>query len=148
MRIAYLLSFLLLINVCFSFYLPGVAPKEYHVGDPVSLKVNKLTSIDTQIPYAYYDLPFCRPKHIRDAIENLGEILMGDKIENSEYLVLYFIFFPPIFIFLPYNSHFFDSWKPKLIENAECFVKEVIMQKKWNYLEKESSKIIEFIGNY
>ena len=77
----------LLFLSCNCFYLPGVAPKEYTVGSAVLLKVNKITSVDTQIPYAYYDLPFCKPAKVTDAIENLGEILMGDKIENSDYLV-------------------------------------------------------------
>ena len=78
-----ILLLVLFITQCFTFYLPGVAPREYHVGDPVSLKVNKLSSVDTQIPYAYYDLPFCRPAQIRDAIENLGEILNVQRNSHS-----------------------------------------------------------------
>lgn len=66
-------------------YLPGVNPKEYQDGDPVQLKVNKLTSTKTQVPYPYYSLPFCAPETIIDSVENLGEILLGDKIENSDY---------------------------------------------------------------
>jgi len=69
-----------------AFYLPGVAPVEYEQGEKVELKVNKLTSVKTQLPYKYYDrLPFCMPDKIVDKIENLGEILMGDRIENSLY---------------------------------------------------------------
>jgi transmembrane 9 superfamily protein 2/4 len=50
--------------------------------------VNKLTSVHTQLPYKYYDkLPFCAPTTIEDKAENLGEILMGDRIENSNYEV-------------------------------------------------------------
>lgn len=42
----------------------------------------------TQLPYKYYDkLPFCAPTTIEDKAENLGEILMGDRIENSNYEV-------------------------------------------------------------
>jgi transmembrane 9 superfamily protein 2/4 len=33
-------------------------------GDPLALKVNKLSSIKTQLPYEYYSLPFCRPEKI------------------------------------------------------------------------------------
>lgn len=48
-------------------------------------KVNKLDSADTQIPYDYYSLPFCQPSTIKLASENLGEVLSGDRIENSPY---------------------------------------------------------------
>ncbi|CAK0810327.1 unnamed protein product, partial [Prorocentrum cordatum] len=66
-----------------AFYLPGVAPTEYPEGSPVELKVNKLTSVKTQLPYRYYVLPYCTPDEIHVAAENLGEILLGDSIENS-----------------------------------------------------------------
>merc|ERR1712232_416956 len=49
------------------------------------LKVNKLTSVKTQLPYSYYTLPYCQPTMIIDSVENLGEILTGDLIENSPY---------------------------------------------------------------
>eukprot|EP00727_Mastigamoeba_balamuthi_P004264 m51a1_g13835 putative transmembrane 9 superfamily member 4-like (637) ;mRNA; r:508119-510590 len=67
-------------------YLPGISPHDYSKGDVVDLKVNKLTSVKTQLPYDFYDaLPFCRPKKIDDVKENLGEILRGDRIANSLY---------------------------------------------------------------
>merc|ERR1719316_1342884 len=68
-----------------AFYLPGVAPMEYPEGGQVELKVNKLTSVKTQLPYAYYVLPYCQPPSVIDSVENLGEILTGDAIENSAY---------------------------------------------------------------
>ena len=55
--------------------------------DPLLVKVNKLTSIKTQLPYSYYSLPFCKPDTIVDSAENLGEVLRGDRIENSPYTV-------------------------------------------------------------
>ncbi|KAK3437966.1 transmembrane 9 superfamily member 8 [Eucalyptus grandis] len=79
-----LLSFLL-IHGARSFYLPGVAPEDFEKGHPLKVKVNKLTSIKTQLPYSFYSLPFCRPKKILDSAENLGEVLRGDRIENSPY---------------------------------------------------------------
>lgn len=66
-------------------YLPGVAPQEYLVNGRVELKVNKLTSVKTQLPYRYYTLPYCKPPVIQESRENLGEILEGDQIENSPY---------------------------------------------------------------
>jgi len=68
-----------------AFYLPGVAPREFDDGAPVNLKVNKLTSSKTQLPYSYYRLPYCKPETIIDKVENLGEILTGDMIESSAY---------------------------------------------------------------
>ncbi|KAJ3693342.1 hypothetical protein LUZ60_008822 [Juncus effusus] len=68
------------------FYLPGVAPADFQKGDPLLVKVNKLTSIKTQLPYSYYSLPYCKPDVILDSAENLGEVLRGDRIENSPYV--------------------------------------------------------------
>ncbi|KNA17758.1 hypothetical protein SOVF_077140 [Spinacia oleracea] len=68
------------------FYLPGSYPHKYAVGDSLSVKVNSLTSIDTEMPFSYYSLPFCKPQEgVKDSAENLGELLMGDRIENSPY---------------------------------------------------------------
>ena len=68
------------------FYLPGVSPKEYKDGDRVEVKVNKLSSSVTQLPYNYYTMPFCKPSgDIINAVENLGEVLHGSVIQNSPY---------------------------------------------------------------
>jgi transmembrane 9 superfamily protein 2/4 len=56
-------------------------------GDELKVKVNKLTSTKTQLPYSYYSLPYCPPDKIVDSAENLGEVLRGDRIENSPYVV-------------------------------------------------------------
>lgn len=56
-------------------------------GDELKVKVNKLTSTKTQLPYSYFSLPYCRPKKIVDSAENLGEVLRGDRIENSPFVV-------------------------------------------------------------
>jgi len=53
----------------------------------IFLKVNKLSSVKTQLPYEYYSLPYCRPEKIVPFAENLGEVLRGDRIENSLYQV-------------------------------------------------------------
>ncbi|KAK4754941.1 hypothetical protein SAY87_008698 [Trapa incisa] len=69
-----------------SFYLPGSYPHKYGIGDTLSVKVNSLTSIETEMPFSYYSLPFCKPSEgVKDSAENLGELLMGDRIENSPY---------------------------------------------------------------
>ncbi|WZN62081.1 endomembrane protein [Chloropicon roscoffensis] len=70
-----------------AFYLPGVAPQDYERDDLVNIKVNKLSSVKTQLPYEYYHLPFCKPDKIVNSAENLGEVLRGDRIENSMYQI-------------------------------------------------------------
>ncbi len=76
---------LLLAAQASAFYLPGVSPRAFLYGESVPLKVNKLDSTRTQLPYDYYSLPFCRPDSVTEAAENLGEVLSGDMIENSLY---------------------------------------------------------------
>ncbi|KAM0933846.1 putative nonaspanin (TM9SF) [Dioscorea sansibarensis] len=80
------MTFVLLIVGSEGFYLPGVAPADFKRKDPLHVKVNKLTSTKTQLPYSYYYLPFCKPAIIVDSAENLGEVLRGDRIENSPYV--------------------------------------------------------------
>jgi len=86
---ALLFSFLLLLLPSCpvtAFYLPGVAPRDFAPGDQLLVKVNKITSIKTQLPYEYYSLEFCKPDTIINSAENLGEVLRGDRIENSVYM--------------------------------------------------------------
>ncbi|KAL2481207.1 Transmembrane 9 superfamily member 11 [Abeliophyllum distichum] len=85
-KIWLLLVFLTLLQMGHGFYLPGSYPHKYGVGDFLNVKVNSLTSIETEMPFGYYSLPFCQPKEgVKDSAENLGELLMGDRIENSPY---------------------------------------------------------------
>ncbi|XP_073309674.1 transmembrane 9 superfamily member 7-like [Primulina huaijiensis] len=78
-------GFLLLLSSVHSFYLPGVAPRDFLQGDDLAVKVNKLSSTKTQLPYDFYFLNYCKPKNIKNVAENLGEVLRGDRIENSVY---------------------------------------------------------------
>ena len=74
-----------------SVYLPGVAPRDYESGEVVDLKVNKISSVHTQLPFNYYSLPYCRPMGgIKTYSENLGEFLQGDRLENSPYEITFF----------------------------------------------------------
>lgn len=68
-----------------AFYLPGIAPREYEDGDAINLKVSKLSSTKTSLPYEFYHLPFCAPEEVEHYAENLGEILRGDRIESTLY---------------------------------------------------------------
>lgn len=58
----------------------------YSKGQNITTKVNSLTSIETELPFSYYSLPYCQPPGgIKKMAENLGELLMGDEIESSAY---------------------------------------------------------------
>jgi hypothetical protein len=69
-----------------SFYLPGSYMRQFAEGEDLFVKVNSLTSIETELPFSYYSLPYCKPKEgVKKSAENLGELLMGDQIDNSPY---------------------------------------------------------------
>ncbi|XP_074580505.1 transmembrane 9 superfamily member 7-like [Curcuma longa] len=82
---SFLLALLLVLPSCRAFYLPGVAPRDFRKGEDLLVKVNKLSSTKTQLPYDYYFLDYCKPSNIMNSAENLGEVLRGDRIENSVY---------------------------------------------------------------
>ena len=72
----------------------GYSVKSYEDDEAIPLYVNKLYSDNTQLQYAYYDLPFvCPPsgkKHAglpsgKGVSLNLGEVLRGDRIMTSDY---------------------------------------------------------------
>ncbi|NXX66926.1 TM9S4 protein, partial [Spizella passerina] len=86
-RLRCVLGLLLLLHSTDSFYVPGVAPINFHRNDPVEIKAVKLTSSRTQLPYEYYSLPFCQPSKITYKAENLGEVLRGDRIVNTPFQV-------------------------------------------------------------
>ena len=64
-------------------------PNYYSKGDPVELIVNKVESDLTQLPYAYYDLPFtCPPTmHKKPLHLSLNEIIRGDRKWQSDYIL-------------------------------------------------------------
>eukprot|EP00535_Pseudo-nitzschia_heimii_P003279 CAMPEP_0197180032 /NCGR_PEP_ID=MMETSP1423-20130617/4788_1 /TAXON_ID=476441 /ORGANISM="Pseudo-nitzschia heimii, Strain UNC1101" /LENGTH=652 /DNA_ID=CAMNT_0042630051 /DNA_START=122 /DNA_END=2080 /DNA_ORIENTATION=- len=75
-------------SVADAFYVPGVKPEDLKKGTEVALKVNAMTSVHTQIPRDYYQLPFCEPPGgAQMASENLGEFLTGNKIQSSPYAI-------------------------------------------------------------
>lgn len=70
-----------------AFYIPGWSIKTYAELDNVPLYVNKVTSNHSPLPYSYLQLPFvCQPsKDITSVTLNLGEVLRGDRIWESDY---------------------------------------------------------------
>ncbi|KAI8557948.1 hypothetical protein RHMOL_Rhmol04G0050700 [Rhododendron molle] len=76
----------IVLTACNGFYLPGSYMHTYSTGEEIYAKVNSLTSIETELPFSYYSLPYCKPHGgIKKSAENLGELLMGDQIDNSPY---------------------------------------------------------------
>ncbi len=81
-----MLMLLGLLTCAQAFYLPGSYLKTYKRGNDLGVKVNAITSFESELPYSYYSLPFCKPEEgVRKTAENLGELLIGDQIENSPY---------------------------------------------------------------
>lgn len=77
-----------------NFICTGYSIRSYEDDEAIPLFVNKVYSDNTQLQYAYYDLPFvCPPtgkKHAglasgRSISLNLGEVLRGDRIMTSDY---------------------------------------------------------------
>ncbi|KAK9907506.1 hypothetical protein WJX75_004955 [Coccomyxa subellipsoidea] len=85
MRAAILLFF---VSCSFAYYLPGTYPQEFFLGQTLQAEANSLTSSETELPFNYYSLPFCKPPEgVKKSINtiNPGTILMGTRIENSPY---------------------------------------------------------------
>ncbi|KAF2494110.1 endomembrane protein 70 [Lophium mytilinum] len=79
-----------------AFYIPGFSIKSYREGDTIPLFWNKVYSDNTELQYAYSELPFvCPPTgrtHTGSGLIsgatlslNLGEVLRGDRIMVSDY---------------------------------------------------------------
>lgn len=85
---------LLALSQAQAFYIPGWSIKSYKDNEQIPLLVNKVYSDNTQLQYAYYDLPFVCPPTGKKAgggllsgqsiSLNLGEVLRGDRIITSD----------------------------------------------------------------
>ncbi|KAK5684274.1 Transmembrane 9 superfamily member 2 [Elasticomyces elasticus] len=93
---ASLLAFALSSHLASAFYLPGITPTNYKIGDLVPLTVNHLTpsqsSRDAQIrsvfsfDYYHHAFHFCQPEGgAKDVSESLGSIIFGDRIKTSPF---------------------------------------------------------------
>jgi transmembrane 9 superfamily protein 2/4 len=54
----------------------------------VAVETNSLVSSETEMPYDYYSMPFCKPENgvkKSSSSTNPGTILLGIRIENSPY---------------------------------------------------------------
>ena len=57
----------------------------------IPLYVNKLDSDQSVIPYEYHSFDFCTVSEEDSPVENLGQVLFGERIRPSPYNVLLFI---------------------------------------------------------
>ncbi|GMH32492.1 hypothetical protein BSKO_00326 [Bryopsis sp. KO-2023] len=71
-----------------AYYVPGTYPQKFEYNFDIQAQVNSLTSYETELPYEYYTLPFCKPAEGVKKIKgdaNPGTILLGLRIESSPY---------------------------------------------------------------
>eukprot|EP00920_Eleutheroschizon_duboscqi_P028513 GHVT01069444.1.p1 GENE.GHVT01069444.1~~GHVT01069444.1.p1 ORF type:complete len:358 (-),score=55.65 GHVT01069444.1:1544-2617(-) len=80
-----LLLLLLYVQTAQAWIVPGSYPVDHNSGDPIALKVTSLSSVTTQLRFGYYELPYPQPTQLITSAENLGEILTGEKIQNSNF---------------------------------------------------------------
>ncbi|ESN98841.1 hypothetical protein HELRODRAFT_186484 [Helobdella robusta] len=88
-----ILFVLICLNTCKSFYLPGIAPVHFcpssvsndHCQADVKVFVNRLNSADSVIPYEYSYFDFCSNNNEESPVENLGQVVFGERIRPSPY---------------------------------------------------------------
>lgn len=91
---------MLVIGCTAAFYLPGLAPvsfckpdveksqedgSEYPCQSGVKLYVNRLDSVENVIPYEYDTFDFCQLGEETSPVENLGQVVFGERIKSSPY---------------------------------------------------------------
>lgn len=108
-----------------AFYLPGLAPVNYCKKEEASetckskimLYVNRLNTEKYVIPYEYYHFDFCEVTASQSPVENLGQVVFGERIRPS-----------------PYKLNFLD--------NKKC---EFVCTKTYTAGDKESEKKLDFL---
>ncbi|XP_040261937.1 transmembrane 9 superfamily member 2-like [Bufo bufo] len=92
-RLPAALVLLLCTGWCSAFYLPGLAPVSFceegkekeNCKSQIELFVNRLDSIESVLPYEYDAFDFCTDKDEKHPLENLGQVLFGERIASSPY---------------------------------------------------------------
>ncbi|KAG8042624.1 hypothetical protein G9C98_005258 [Cotesia typhae] len=82
-----------IINTVWTFYLPGLAPVNYcKIGEgselcksDIKLYVNRLNTEESVIPYEYSFFDFCVSDDTQSPVENLGQVVFGERIRPSDY---------------------------------------------------------------
>lgn len=81
------------IHRALAFYLPGLAPVNYcKTGETsdtckseIKLYVNRLNTEKYVIPYEYHRFDFCSSDESESPVENLGQVVFGERIRPSPY---------------------------------------------------------------
>lgn len=79
----------------YAFYLPGLAPVNFCPADKetescksnIALFVNRLNSDESVIPYEYHYFDFCTADEKDSPVENLGQVVFGERIRPSKYSI-------------------------------------------------------------
>jgi len=72
---------------------PGVSPEEYRNNEEIVMVADLVDSAKTQVPYEYYDLPFCKAPKMDEIKKNkfyrknLGARLQGHELKPSPYVL-------------------------------------------------------------
>ncbi|XP_022124982.1 transmembrane 9 superfamily member 2 [Pieris rapae] len=78
------------------FYLPGLAPVNYcKIGEDsgkscksdIPLYVNRLNTEESVIPFEYHHFDFCLSNEAQSPVENLGQVVFGERIRPSPYKI-------------------------------------------------------------
>ncbi|TPP56708.1 Transmembrane 9 superfamily member [Fasciola gigantica] len=85
------------LQICSGFYLPGIAPANYcaeksenaakKCKTELLVYVNKLTSRRTFISLDYSAFDFCKIVKSDPPVENLGQVVFGERLDSSDYRV-------------------------------------------------------------
>lgn len=86
-------GFAICIPTTLAFYLPGLAPVNYceaekttdSCNSEVKLFVNRLDSEHSVLPYEYSYFDFCQSDSKEWPVENLGQIVFGERVQPSTY---------------------------------------------------------------
>lgn len=89
----WLLFVVYLIHHSLGFYLPGLAPVNYckrgetseTCKSEIKLYVNRLNTEKYVIPYEYHHFDFCPSNEDQSPVENLGQVVFGERIRPSPY---------------------------------------------------------------
>ncbi|KAI6191138.1 Transmembrane 9 superfamily member [Aphelenchoides bicaudatus] len=95
LRARWIVSAALLVSLATSFYLPGLAPVNYCEANQkkakcpnnITLFVNKLDSDQSVVPFEYHTFDFCVGSESESPVENLGQVLFGERIRPSPYQI-------------------------------------------------------------
>jgi len=90
---SFLCVVLAIIEGSHAFYLPGLAPVNYckktevtdECKEEVKLFVNRLDSVESVLPYEYHSFDFCGDEKGDSPVENLGQVVFGERIRPSDY---------------------------------------------------------------